>query len=165
MKRGYTVSEYIEKIVKLRKLRPNISISSDFIVGFPGETEEDFNATLDLVDRIGFDNSYSFIYSKRPGTPAASYPDDVSLDIKKQRLNILQEKISLSSRLIAESMLNTIQRVVVSNISNKNPKLVCARTENNRLITFEGKENLIGKLVEVKVTENLSNSFKGILIN
>ena len=165
MKRGYTITEYMEKIAKLRKFRPNISISSDFIVGFPGETEEDFNATLELVDQIGFDNSYSFIYSKRPGTLAATYPDDVSLEVKKQRLNILQEKILCSSRLIAESMINTIQRVVVSNLSNKNPKLVCARTENNRLITFEGKENLIGKLVEVKITENLSNSFKGILIN
>lgn len=164
MKRGYTILEYVEKINKLKKFRPNISISSDFIVGFPGETEEDFKATLELVDQVGFDNSYSFIYSKRPGTPAAEYADDISLEVKKKRLYLLHEKILHSSKLIAVSMLNTIQKVIVSNVSKKNNNLLCARTENNRLITFAGKQDLVGKMVNVKIIDNLVNSFKGILV-
>ncbi len=163
MKRGYSALEYQEKINKLKAIRPNISVSSDFIVGFPGETDKDFNATLNIIAAIGFDNSYSFIYSKRPGTPAANYIDDVSLDIKKQRLNIIQEIILQNTLSIGNSMINTIQKVVVANVSTKDPKLLCARTENNRLATFVGEKNLVGKLVDVKIIESLPNSLRGTI--
>ena len=163
MKRGYKVYEYKEKIEKLKAIRSNISISSDFIVGFPGETEEDFLATLDVIHKIGFDNSYSFIYSKRPGTPAANLPDDVPLVVKKQRLQIIQAKLLQNTLFIGESMINTIQEVVVANVSNKNSEFLCARTENNRLVTFKGSKDLVGKLVRVKITESLSNSLRGVI--
>lgn len=163
MKRGYKVYEYQEKIEKLRSVRPNISISSDFIVGFPGETEEDFVATLDIIHKIGFDNSYSFIYSKRPGTPAANLPDDVPLVVKKQRLQVIKSRLLQNTLFIGESMINTIQEVVVANVSHKNSEFLCARTENNRLVTFMGGHHLVGKLVRVKITENLSNSLRGVI--
>jgi len=163
MKRGYKINEYQEKIAKLREVRPNISVSSDFIVGFPGETEEDFMATLDIIKKINFDNSYSFIYSKRPGTPAANLPDNVPLSIKKQRLHIIQERLLQSTFRIAENMINTNQLVVVANISKKDPQLLCARTENNRLVTFVGSQDLIGKLVSVRITKSLSNSLHGVM--
>lgn len=163
MKRGYKIAEYKEKINELRKIRPNISVSSDFIVGFPGETEEDFIATLNIIDEINFDNSYSFIYSKRPGTPAANLPDDVDIETKKQRLAILQKKILANTISINNSMINTVQNVIVANVSKKDPKILCARTENNRLVTFAGDHNLVGKLVNVKITESLPNSLRGII--
>ncbi|MGD0465798.1 MAG: tRNA (N6-isopentenyl adenosine(37)-C2)-methylthiotransferase MiaB [Gammaproteobacteria bacterium] len=163
MKRGYSVSEYLEKINNLMAVRPNISISSDFIVGFPGETEEDFAATLNVIDTVGFDNSYCFIYSKRPGTPAANLPDNVSLDEKKQRLNIIQSRILRNTLQIGERMVNTEQTVVVANISKKNPKILCARTENNRLVTFMGNHDLVGKLINIKIIESLPNSLRGIV--
>lgn len=163
MKRGYSALEYQEKINKLKMVRPDISISSDFIVGFPGETDKDFAATLNIIDAVGFDNSYSFIYSKRPGTPAANYADDVSLDIKKQRLQIIQESILKNTLAIGKSMVNTIQKVVVANTSSKDANILCARTENNRLVTFVGENNLVGKLVDVKITDSLPNSLKGVL--
>lgn len=163
MKRGYSSLEYQEKINKLKVVRPNICVSSDFIVGFPGETEKDFIATLNIIDSVKFDNSYSFIYSKRPGTPAANYEDDVPLDIKKQRLNVIQARILQNTLDIGKSMINTIQKVVVANISSKDPKLLCARTENNRLVTFVGENNLVGKLINVRITESLPNSLRGII--
>ena len=163
MKRGYTVSDYLEKINNIRAVRPNISISSDFIVGFPGETEQDFAATLNVIDMVGFDNSYSFIYSKRPGTPAAILPDDISLSIKKQRLNIIQSLILKHTLQIAERMINTEQSVVVTNLSRKNSKILCARTENNRLVMFKGDHDLVGKMVNLKITESLPNSLRGVV--
>ena len=163
MKRGYSALEYQSKINKLKMVRPDIYISSDFIVGFPGETVKDFTATLNIIDTIGFDNSYSYIYSKRPGTPAANYVDDVSVDVKKQRLNIIQERILQNTLAIGESMVNTIQKVVVANVSKKDPELLCARTENNRLVTFVGSNNLVGKLIKVKIIESLPNSLRGII--
>lgn len=163
MKRGYKVEEYKEKIVELRSIRPDISITSDFIVGFPGETEEDFKATLDIIDEINFDNSYSFIYSKRPGTPAANLPDNIDLTIKKQRLYLLQQKILTNAIRISQSMVGTIQQVIVSNISSKDSNMLCAKTENNRLVTFIGNQELIGKLVNVKITESLPNSLRGVV--
>ena len=163
MKRGYSALEYQSKINKLKAVRPDIYISSDFIVGFPGETVKDFTATLNIIDTIGFDNSYSYTYSKRPGTPAANYVDDVPVDVKKQRLNIIQERILQNTLAIGESMVNTIQKVVVANVSKKDPELLCARTENNRLVTFVGSNNLVGKLIKVKIIESLPNSLRGII--
>ena len=163
MKRGYSALEYQEKIYKLKAVRPNIAISSDFIVGFPGETYKDFMATLNIIDAIGFDSSYSFIYSKRSGTPAAEYLDDVPIDVKKQRLNIIQDRLLQHSLAIGKSMVNTIQKVVVANVSSKNVKLLCARTENNRLVNFQGDNNLVGKVVSVKIIESLPNSFRGTI--
>lgn len=163
MKRGYKVSDYQEKIAKLRQVRPSISVSSDFIVGFPGETEEDFIATIDIINKINFDNSYSFIYSKRPGTPAANLPDDVPLLIKKQRLHIIQERLLQNTSKIAENMVNTNQSVVVANVSKKDPSLLCARTENNRLVTFVGDKDLVGNLVSIRIIKSLSNSLHGVV--
>ena len=163
MKRGYSSLEYQEKIYKLKAVRPNIAISSDFIVGFPGETDKDFTATLKIIDAIGFDSSYSFIYSKRSGTPAAEYLDDVPIDVKKRRLNIIQDRLLQHSLAIGKSMINTIQKVVVANVSSKNVKLLCARTENNRLVNFQGDNSLVGKVVSVKIIESLPNSFRGTI--
>lgn len=164
MKRGYTTLEYLEKIKQLRQIRPGISISSDFIIGFPGETEKDFNATVDIIDKVGFDNSFSFIYSKRPGTPAANYPDNVPLEIKKQRLKIVQDKILASASLTSQTMVNTTQSVIVANVSNKDPNLLCGRTENNRLVIFPGPANLVGEMANIKITESLINTLKGNIV-
>lgn len=163
MKRGYSVAEYKEKIAKVRIIRPNISISSDFIIGFPGETEEDFLATLNLIDQVGFDNSYSFVYSKRPGTVAANLVDNVPINIKKNRLKIIQSRILKQTLNIGKSMINSIQQVVVSNVSTKDPNMLCARTENNRLVTFVGSQELVGKLINIKITESLPNSLRGVV--
>lgn len=163
MKRNYTALEYKSKIRKLRKVRPDISISSDFIVGFPGETEEDFQATMNLIHEIGFDTSYSFIYSKRPGTPAASLPDDVPLDVKKERLNVLQQRLMLQANAISHSMIGTLQRVLVTGVSKKNPNELSGRTENNRVVNFEGQEHLIGNIISIRITEARPNSLRGTL--
>lgn len=163
MKRGYTTLEFKAKIRKLRKVRPDISISSDFIIGFPGETEQDFEATLDLIQDIGFDHSFSFIYSQRPGTPAAQLPDDVSLETKKKRLKVLQERILLNGRRISESMVGTIQHILVARPAFKNKAQMAGRTENNRVVNFIGSSDLIGKMVPVRVTEVLTNSLRGEL--
>ncbi len=163
MKRGYTVAEYQEKIDKLKAVRPNIAISSDFIVGFPGESEEDFESTLKIIDQVGFDSSYSFIYSKRPGTPAAKLPDDIPLSVKKHRLKIIQSHILQNSLNISTKMINANHKVVVANVSKKNPSMLCARTENNRLVTFEGDCSLVGKLINIKITEILPNSLRGVI--
>ena len=163
MKRGHTVLEYKAKIRRLRALRPDISISTDFIVGFPGETETDFAAMLALVDDIKFDTSYSFIYSARPGTPAASLPDDVSLDTKKQRLAILQERLLRHAQAISAAMIGSLQQVLVEGPSRKDPRQMAGRTENNRVVNFDGDAARVGEFVTVRITEALPNSMRGEL--
>jgi len=163
MKRGHTVIEYKSKIRKLREIRPNISLSSDFIIGFPGETEEDFNNTMKLIDEMGFDKSFSFIYSKRPGTIAASLPDDVDQTVKKQRLAVIQDKLNENTEKISRSMIGSIQKVLVEGHSKKGSTL-SGRTENMRTTHFQGNEDLIGQLVSVKITEGFTNSLQGKLI-
>lgn len=165
MKRGYTILEFKSKIRKLRKIRPDIAISSDFIVGFPGETDDDFQATLNLIETVGFDYSFSFIYSRRPGTPAAELPDNVSLKTKKQRLQILQNLLVLQGRALSEQMRGTVQHILVTAPSKKNPQELQGRTENNRVVNFKGNACLIGQLVSVMVTDVLKNSLRGELIN
>jgi tRNA-2-methylthio-N6-dimethylallyladenosine synthase len=161
MKRGYTALEYKSKIRKLRKVRPTISISSDFIIGFPGETETDFEETMHLIHEIGFDNSFSFIYSPRPGTPAAQLPDTVSMEIKKQRLAILQNRIFLNMQRISESMIGAVEKIIVLGPSNKNPEKLTGRTENNRFVNFKGTPNMIGQLIAVKITAAQPYSLSG----
>ncbi len=163
MKRNYTVLEYKSKIRKLRKFRPDISISSDFIIGFPGETEEDFQATMNLITEIGFDYSFSFIYSKRPGTPAAQLADELDPTIKKQRLNILQKQLLIQGTTISENMVGTIQKILVNGVSKKNSQELNGRTENNRVVNFAGPINLIGQMISVKITAALPNSLRAII--
>ncbi|EGV33125.1 (Dimethylallyl)adenosine tRNA methylthiotransferase miaB [Thiorhodococcus drewsii AZ1] len=163
MKRGHTAAEYADKIRRLRLVRPDISISSDFIVGFPGETEEDFADTLALVDEIGFDHSFSFVYSRRPGTPAADYSDDVSLAVKKERLERLQQRISTNAQRISRQMVGTVQRVLVEGPSRKDPAQLSGRTENNRVVNFDGPSDLIGTFVDLSISEALPNSLRGHL--
>jgi len=163
MKRGHTVIEYKSKIRKLREIRPNISLSSDFIIGFPGETEEDFNNTMQLIEEVGFDKSFSFIYSKRPGTIAASLPDDVNQTVKKQRLAFIQDKLNENTEEISRSMIGSIQKVLVEGHSKKGSTL-SGRTENMRTTHFQGNEDLIGQIVSVKITEGFANSLQGELI-
>jgi len=163
MKRGHTVIEYKSKIRKLREIRPNISLSSDFIIGFPGETEEDFNNTMKLIDEMGFDKSFSFIYSKRPGTIAASLPDDVDQTVKKKRLAVIQDKLNKNTEKISRSMIGSIQKVLVEGHSKKGSTL-SGRTENMRTTHFQGNEDLIGQIVSVKITEGFANSLQGKLI-
>jgi tRNA-2-methylthio-N6-dimethylallyladenosine synthase len=161
MKRGYTALEFKQKLRKLRAVRPDICISSDFIVGFPGETAQDFEATMNLIAEVGFDQSFSFIYSRRPGTPAASLPDDVTPEEKQQRLEVLQARLNQQSRAISERMLGTVQRVLVVRPSKKNPKQLAGRTENMRWVNFDGPETLISQFVNVLITEALPNSLRG----
>lgn len=163
MKRGYTAIEFKSKIRRLRKVRPTISITSDFIIGFPGETEADFEDTMNLIHEIGFDNSFSFIYSPRPGTPAAQLPDDVSMDIKKQRLSILQNRILQNTKQISESMVGTTEKILVVGPSKKDPHELSGRTENNRVVNFKGTPDLIGQLIPIKITAALTNSLRGEL--
>ena len=163
MKRGHTVIEYKSKIRKLREIRPDISLSSDFIIGFPGETEEDFNNTMKLIEEVGFDKSFSFIYSKRPGTIAASLPDDVDQIVKKNRLAVIQNKLNENTEKISRSMIGSIQKVLVEGHSKKGSTL-SGRTENMRTTHFQGNEDLIGQLVSVKITEGFVNSLQGELI-
>ena len=161
MKRGYTALEFKQKLRKLRAVRPDICISSDFIVGFPGETAKDFEATMNLIAEVGFDQSFSFIYSRRPGTPAASLPDDVTPEEKQQRLELLQARLNQQALAISESMVGTVQRVLVVRPSKKNPKQLAGRTENNRWVNFDGPEALISQFVDVLITEALPNSLRG----
>ncbi|MCH8099168.1 MAG: tRNA (N6-isopentenyl adenosine(37)-C2)-methylthiotransferase MiaB [Proteobacteria bacterium] len=163
MKRGHTVLEYKQKIRKLRQARPDISLSSDFIIGFPGETDRDFEALMNLVAEMGFDQSFSFIYSRRPGTPAASLADDTSMDVKKQRLQVLQARISRQAMAISRSMVGTTQRVLVERLSKKSARQVSGRTENNRWVNFDGDLSCIGQFVDVVITEALPNSLRGRL--
>jgi tRNA-2-methylthio-N6-dimethylallyladenosine synthase len=164
MKRGYTSLEYKQKIRKLRAVRPGISVSSDFIVGFPGETARDFEATMNLIADVGFDQSFSFIYSRRPGTPAASLPDDVTSEEKHQRLTLLQSRISQHAMTISEAMIGTVQRVLVERHSKKKPSQLAGRTENMRWVNFDGPETLINQFADVLITEALPNSLRGKLV-
>ena len=164
MKRNHTADEYRETIRQLREARPDLSISSDFIVGFPGETEEDFALTIDLVNEIGLDTSFSFVYSQRPGTPAAAFEDDVPLEVKKQRLAILQGRLAQSANEISQSMLGTRQRILVERPSRKDLSMMAGRTANNRVVNFKGRANLIGQFVDVMIDEALPNSLRGSLV-
>jgi tRNA-2-methylthio-N6-dimethylallyladenosine synthase len=164
MKRGYTVKDFKNKIAKLRTVRPDISITSDFIVGFPNETDEDFEATINLIAEINFDNSFSFIYSKRPGTPAANLPDNISLETKKERLSILQARLNQQMQIISEAMLNTTQHILVEGLSKKNPEELSGKTDNNRTVNFKGNQNLMGKIIPVKITETKTYTLQGKLI-
>ena len=165
MKRGHTAIEYKSKIRRLRQIRPDISISSDFIVGFPGETDADFAQTMKLIDDVGFDTSYSFIYSARPGTPAASLPDDTPESVKKERLAILQQRIFNNAQQIGRQMVGTTQRVLVSGFSRKNPGQLQGRTENNRVVNFNSTDTaLIGQFADVVIRESLVNSMRGELL-
>ncbi|MDP5031250.1 MAG: tRNA (N6-isopentenyl adenosine(37)-C2)-methylthiotransferase MiaB [Paraglaciecola sp.] len=161
MKRGHTAIEYKSKIRRLKKIRPNLSMSSDFIIGFPGESDADFEATMDLIQAMDFDLSFSFIYSARPGTPAADLPDDVSEETKKLRLQLLQQRINQQALRIARGMLDTEQRILVEGPSKKNPMELTGRTENNRVVNFEGQPSMIGKFVDVKITSVFANSLRG----
>ncbi|TNF32874.1 MAG: tRNA (N6-isopentenyl adenosine(37)-C2)-methylthiotransferase MiaB [Gammaproteobacteria bacterium] len=162
MKRGHTVLEYKSRIRQLRAIRPDISISSDFIVGFPGETEADFAATMKLIEDIGFDTSFSFVYSARPGTPAADLPDDTPEATKKQRLSILQARISQNAQRISDAMVGTVQNVLVTGISKKDPGQWAGRTENNRVVNFRyDGSNPVGQFLPVRITEALPNSLRG----
>ena len=163
MKRGHTALEYKHKIRQLQKIRPGISISSDFIIGFPGETEDDFMKTMKLIDDIRFDTSFSFIYSQRPGTPAAFMPDDVPESTKKMRLSILQTRILQFAAEISRNMVGTTEKVLVEGLSKKDDQMLTGRTENNRVVNFSGSMDLIGQFVPVLITEALNNSLRGEL--
>lgn len=164
MKRGHTVLEYKSKIRKLMKARPDLSMSSDFIIGFPGETDFDFEQTMNLIQEIGFDNSFSFIYSRRPGTPASDLPDDVSEETKKERLAILQNRIIQQAQAISRRMVGTTQRILVNGYSKKDPGLLSGRTENNRVVNFRSDNpDLIGRFANVKIVEAFPNSLRGEL--
>jgi tRNA-2-methylthio-N6-dimethylallyladenosine synthase len=165
MKRGHTAIEYKSKIRRLRQLRPDISISSDFIIGFPNETEEDFAATMKLISDIGFDTSYSFIYSARPGTPAADLPDNTPEEVKKQRLKILQDRITQNAVEISRRMVGKQEKLLVTGISKKDLGQLQGRTENNRVVNFRCDDHqLIGEFVTVTITEALTNSMRGELV-
>jgi tRNA-2-methylthio-N6-dimethylallyladenosine synthase len=164
MKRGHTALEYKSTIRKLRKIRPNLSMSSDFIIGFPGETNVDFEATMNLINDIGFDMSFSFIYSACPGIPVADLSDDVLEQEKKERLYILQNRINQMAQDISRKMYDTEQRILVEGPSKKNPMELRGRTENNRVVNFEGPHSVIGQFVDVRITEALPNSLRGELI-
>ena len=165
MKRGHTAEDYRERIHKLRQVRPNISLSSDFIVGFPGETEVEFEDTMALIDEIGFDTSFSFIYSARPGTPAAGLVDEIPETTKKAWLQKLQARIRDQAEAIAQAMVGTEQRVLVMSEAKKGVGQLAARTENNRVVNFEGAASLIGAFAHVRITEALPNSLRGLLID
>jgi len=163
MKRGHTALEYKSKIRKLREARPDISLSSDFIVGFPGETDADFEALMNLIADIGFDQSFSFIYSPRPGTPAAALADDTAIETKKERLRLLQARINQQAMAISRGMVGSTQKVLVEKPSRKDPRQMAGRTENMRWVNFDGDPSLIGQFVDVVITEALPNSLRGRL--
>src|SRR6266498_4456129 len=163
MKRGYTALEYKSIARKLRAARPGISLSSDFIVGFPGETEEDFEATLKLVDEVGFDGSFSFVYSRRPGTPAADLPDDTPRQLKLARLARLQERTDAHARRIAGRMVGTRERILVEGVSRRDAGELSGRTGNNRVVNFGGSPELVGRFVDVTITAALAHSLRGEL--
>ena len=164
MKRGHTVLEYKSKLRRLRSIRPNISLSSDFIVGFPGETEADFQQTMGLIEEIGFDHSFSFIFSARPGTPAADLPDDTPMDVKKKRLEQLQALINNQAMMISRQMVGCVESILVTGVSKKDPGQLQGRTENNRVVNFRSDDPaMIGQFVSVEITEALPNSLRGVL--
>ena len=163
MKRGYTTLEFKQKIRRLREVRPDISVSTDFIVGFPGETDDDFAATMQLITDIGFDQSFSFVYSARPGTPAATLPDPVPETEKLARLAILQARITAHSQEISREMVGSVQRVLVERPARKNPQQLAGKTSNNRWVNFDGDPQLVGQFVHLTITEALPNSLRGRL--
>ena len=165
MKRGHTVLEYKQKIRRLRAVRPDISLSTDLIVGFPGETERDFQDTLDLVREIGFDQSFSFIYSQRPGTPAAALPDEVTHDEKQARLERLQAQLDEQARAISRRMVGTVQRVLVERQARRDAQQLAGRTENNRWVNFDGPATLRDRFADVVITEAMPNSLRGRLVD
>lgn len=164
MKRRYKAQDYIEIINKIRKVRPNISLSSDFIIGFPGETDQDFEDTMQLIETIGYDQSFSFIYSARPGTPASDLVDDVPMPVKQERLARLQKRITEMATEISRSMVGTTQRVLVDRPARKDQSQISGRTENNRVVNFDGDHALIGQFVDVEITEALPNSLRGVQV-
>ncbi len=165
MKRGHTIADYKETIRKLREIRPNLSLSSDFIIGFPGETEVEFEETMDFINEVGFDLSFSFVYSPRPGTPAAELPDDVPAEEKKHRLERFQARINEMANEISIGMIGTVQRVLVEGQSKKNPLQMQGRTENNRVVNFIGHPRLAGHFVNVEIAEALPNSLRGRMVD
>lgn len=166
MKRGHTAAEYLEKINRIKAARPGISLSSDFIIGFPGETEQDFEDTMNLIAEVDFDHSFSFVYSSRPGTPAAGLTDDTPESVKKQRLQLLQTRIVQQTRRISESMIGTIQTVLVTHRNKRDVEDLNGRTENNRSTFFASdNDDLIGKFVQVRITDAYANSLRGELVN
>jgi len=165
MKRGYTAIEFKEKVRKLRKVRPDISVTSDFIIGFPGESERDFNATLALVRDMDLDQSFSFLYSRRPGTPAASLPDEVEPEVKQERLTRLQAQLEAQASAISERMVGTVQRVLVERAARKNAHELAGRTENNRWVNFAGPSTLINQFVDVVITELRAHTLRGRLLS
>jgi len=164
MKRGYTALEYKSIIRRLLEVRPDLIVSSDFIIGFPGETDADFEATMDLITTVGFDNSYSFIYSKRPGTPAADLPDDVPHAVKQVRLARVQEAIEEYTHNVSQAMIGTHQRVLVTGIAKKDSNELSGRTDNNRGVYFPGHERLIGHFVTIKITHAKTHSLRGEMV-
>ena len=164
MKRGYTVLEYKSIVRKLRQVRPNLSLSSDFIVGFPGETDDDFRGTMELIEEVGYDQSFSFLYSPRPGTPAAALPDDTPLPVRKRRLGLLQERIAAMAAAVSEAMVGAVERVLVCGPSKKTPGQICGRTENNRVVNFDGGLERVGEWADVEITRALPNSLQGRLV-
>ncbi|MFT6030271.1 MAG: tRNA-2-methylthio-N6-dimethylallyladenosine synthase [Oleiphilaceae bacterium] len=166
MKRGHMALEYKSKIRRIRKHRPNISLSSDFIIGFPGETDKDFEDTMNLINDVGFDSSFSFIFSPRPGTPAADMEDGISDEIKKERLAILQQRIAQQAQEISRKMVDNIERILITGFSKKDPGELQGRTENNRVVNFKAKQDrtdsqLIGRFIDVKIIDAYSNSLRG----
>jgi tRNA-2-methylthio-N6-dimethylallyladenosine synthase len=164
MRRGYTALEFKQKLRRLRAVRPDITVSTDLIVGFPGESERDFQHTLDLTAEVNFDQSFSFIYSRRPGTPAASLPDDVPAEVKSERLGRLQALLDAQSRAISRQMVGSVQRVLVERPARRDANQMAGRTENNRWVNFEGDARLIHRFVDVEITEALNNSLRGRLL-
>ena len=164
MKRGHTVLEYKQKLRKLRAVRPDISITTDIIVGFPGETDEDFICTMNLIAEAGFDQSFSFIYSRRPGTPAASFPDEVPPEVKQQRLDLVQQRLNAQARAISERMVGSRQRVLVERPAKRNRNELAGRTDNNRWVNFDGPSALLNRFADVIITEARPNSLRGRLV-
>jgi tRNA-2-methylthio-N6-dimethylallyladenosine synthase len=164
MKRGYTALEYKSIIRRLRAARPDISLSSDFIVGFPGETAEDFERTMKLVEDIGFDHSFSFVYSSRPGTPAADLPDETPQSLKLERLQRLQAAIDANAARISQAMVGTVQRVLVDGHARKDASELSGRTDNNRVVNFAGADRLLGNFVDVRITAALPHSLRGEVV-
>ena len=164
MKRGYTVLEYKSIVRKLKKVRPRLSLSSDFIVGFPGESDDDFAHTMALIEDTGYDQSFSFLYSPRPGTPAAALPDDTPQAVKKHRLAILQRRVTELANAVSESMIGGVEQVLVGAVSKKNRAQLCGRTSNNRVVNFDGERSLIGAFADVEIIEALPNSLRGRLV-
>jgi tRNA-2-methylthio-N6-dimethylallyladenosine synthase len=168
MKRRYTVLEYKQKLRRLRAVRPDICISTDLIVGFPGETDADFLATMNLVAEVGFDQSFTFLYSRRPGTPAAALPDEVPPQVKQERLVVLQQRLNAQARAISESMVGTTQRVLIERPAKRDPRQLAGRTDNNRWVNFDApagrQEDFINRFADVLITEAMPQSLRGRLV-